>query len=47
MKKTYNTPKLSIHGSVAQLTEKTTGKDDGVILTIPGLTVPGGVAIGS
>ena len=47
MKKTYNAPKLSIHGSVAQLTEKTLGKDDGTILDIPGLTAPGGVAIGS
>lgn len=49
MKRTYNAPKLSIHGSVAQLTEqnKTVGNDDGVILTIPGITPDGGVPIGS
>ena len=47
MKKTYNTPKLSVHGSVEQLTQKTLGEDDGTILTIPGLTPDGGVPIGS
>ncbi len=47
MKKTYNTPKLNVHGSVEQLTQKTIGKNDGTILTIPGLTPPGGAPIGS
>lgn len=49
MKKTYNAPKLSVHGSLEGLTQqrKTVGSDDGVILTIPGLTPPDGVAIGS
>ena len=37
MKKTYKAPKLTVHGSVEQLTEKTFGKDDGVVLTIPGI----------
>ena len=47
MKKTYNTPKLSVHGSVEQLTHKQFGTDDGLSVTIP---VPGGsvdVPIGS
>ena len=47
MKKTYSTPKLNVHGSVEQLTQKTIGKNDGTILTIPGLTPPGGAPIGS
>lgn len=47
MKRSYIAPKLSVHGSVEQLTKKTVGSDDGVILTIPGLTPDGGVAIGS
>lgn len=37
MKKVYNTPKLTVHGSVEQLTEKVFGKDDGVVLTVPGI----------
>jgi hypothetical protein len=49
MKKSYNSPKLSVHGSIEVLTEqrKTIGKDDGVILVIPGLTPPDGTPIGS
>ena len=49
MKKTYNTPKLSVHGSIEELTQqtKTVGLDDGVTLSIPGLTPEGGVPIGS
>ncbi|MEM6614635.1 MAG: lasso peptide [Cyanobacteria bacterium P01_C01_bin.72] len=49
MKKSYITPKLSVHGSVESMTQqvKTLGKDDGVILVIPGLTPADGVAIGS
>ncbi|MEO0013949.1 MAG: hypothetical protein RLZZ535_2338 [Cyanobacteriota bacterium] len=48
MKKSYNSPKLSVHGSIEVLTEaKTIGKDDGVALVIPGLTPPDGVPIGS
>lgn len=49
MKKTYNTPKLSVHGSVESLTQqvKGLGSDDGVTLVIPGLTPPDGVPIGS
>jgi hypothetical protein len=47
MKKAYNSPKLSVHGSIEVLTEKTIGKNDGNILTIDGLTPPGGVPIGS
>ena len=37
MKKTYNAPKLSVHGSVEQLTAKVFGTDDGVTLTVPGI----------
>lgn len=49
MKKTYIAPKLSVHGSVEQLTlqNKTIGSDDGEVFTSPGLTPPGGVPIGS
>ena len=48
MKKTYNAPKLTVHGSVEVLTQqvKTTGNEDGVTLNIPGLTPEGGVPIG-
>jgi hypothetical protein len=45
MKKSYNSPELSVHGSIEMLTAKTFGKDDGVVLTIPG--VPGNIPIGS
>ena len=37
MKKTYKTPKLNVHGSVEQLTQKVFGEDDGIVLTIPGI----------
>lgn len=49
MKKTYNAPKLSVHGSLEGLTQqtKTIGNNDGVTLSIPGLTPPEGVPIGS
>lgn len=49
MKKTWNTPELQCHGAVENLTQqtKTIGTDDGVILIVPGLTPPDGVAIGS
>lgn len=49
MKKSYNSPELSIHGSIEGLTEqvKTIGKDDGITLVIPNLTPPEGVPIGS
>ena len=49
MKKTYNAPKLTVHGSVEVLTQQTKGlgSDDGVNLVIDGLTPPGGVPIGS
>jgi hypothetical protein len=49
MKKNYSAPKLSVHGSIEELTQqrKTIGTNDGVILVIPGLTPPDGVAIGS
>ncbi|MEL6581046.1 MAG: lasso peptide [Cyanobacteria bacterium J06621_12] len=49
MKKTYKAPKLNVHGSIESMTQqvKTLGKDDGVILVIPGLTPADGVAIGS
>ena len=49
MKKAYNAPKLSLHGTVAEMTQQTKGlgTDDGVILVIPGLTPPDGVSIGS
>lgn len=49
MKKSYNAPKLNVHGSIEALTQqtKTLGNDDGVVLVIPGLTTPDGVAIGS
>ena len=49
MKKLYSTPQLKVHGSVETLTQqvKSIGKDDGVILVIPGLTPSNGVAIGS
>ena len=48
MKKAYNAPKLSVHGSIELLTQqvKGLGADDGVTLVIEGLTPPGGVAIG-
>lgn len=39
MKKSYNPPKLTVHGSIEQVTEqtrKTFGSDDGVVLTIGG-----------
>ena len=47
MKKAYNTPKLSVHGSVEVLTQqaKGPGSDDGVVLVIPGIT--DGTPIGS
>ena len=49
MKKAYSTPKMSTYGSVETLTQqvKSLGKDDGVILVVPGLTPQGGVGIGS
>ena len=49
MKKSYNPPKLSVYGSIEGLTQqrKTVGSDDGVILTIPNVTPPDGVPIGS
>ena len=49
MKKTYNTPKLSVHGSIEELTQQTKGlgSQDGVTLVIEGLTPEGGVPIGS
>jgi hypothetical protein len=49
MKKAYSTPELNVHGSIEELTQVTKylGKDDGVILVIPGLTPDGGVPIGS
>jgi len=49
MKKAYNAPALTVHGSVSALTQqvKGLGSDDGVILVIPGLTPPDGVSIGS
>ena len=49
MKKAYNTPKLSVHGSVESMTQtvKGLGADDGVTLVIPGLTPDSGVPIGS
>ena len=48
MKKSYNTPKLSVHGSIEMLTQqvKGLGSDDGVTLVIQGLTPPSGVPIG-
>ncbi|MEL6910015.1 MAG: lasso peptide [Cyanobacteria bacterium J06631_6] len=48
MKKSYSVPQLTRHGAVADLTQqtKTLGKDDGVILVIPGITPDGGVGIG-
>ena len=48
MKKAWATPTLEVHGTVEQITQqnKTIGSDDGVILIVPGLTPPGGVAIG-
>ncbi|MEL6910016.1 MAG: lasso peptide [Cyanobacteria bacterium J06643_13] len=48
MKKAYSRPQLTVHGSVNVLTQQTKGlgSDDGVILTIPGLTPPDGVPIG-
>jgi hypothetical protein len=47
MKKSYNSPKLSVHGSIEVLTEqrKTFGKEDGVVLVIP--NVPVDIPIGS
>lgn len=49
MKKTWNKPEITVHGQVETLTQqtKTTGSEDGVTLSIPGLTPPGGVPIGS
>ena len=49
MKKTYNAPKLTVHGAVTEMTQQTKGlgSDDGVTLVIPGLTPPDGVPIGS
>lgn len=49
MKKTWNTPAITVYGGVENLTQqaKTIGKDDGVVLIIDGLTPPDGVAIGS
>lgn len=49
MKKAYNAPELTVHGSVSVLTQQTKGlgSDDGVTLVIPGLTPPDGVPIGS
>lgn len=49
MKKTYIKPKLSVHGSIEELTQqsKTIGSNDGVTLSIPGVTPEGGVPIGS
>jgi len=49
MKKTYNAPKLTVHGAVTEMTQQTKGlgTDDGVTLVIPGLTPPDGVPIGS
>lgn len=51
MKKIYNAPKLSVHGSIEGLTQQSTtkkfGTDDGFQVSIP---VPGGttnVPIGS
>lgn len=49
MKKTWNKPELTVHGQVETLTQqtKTIGNDDGVTLSIPGLTPEGGTPIGS
>jgi hypothetical protein len=49
MKKTWNKPSLTTYGEVENLTQrtKTLGKNDGVLLDIPGLTPPGGTPIGS
>ena len=49
MKKAYNAPKLTVHGSVNTITQqtKTTGRDDGVILIVDNLTPAEGVSIGS
>jgi len=49
MKKAYNAPKLTVHGSVESLTQitKGIGSGDGVILNIPNLTPPEGTPIGS
>lgn len=46
MKKSYMTPKLTVHGSVENLTQQTKkfGANDGIILDIPGTD---GVPIGS
>ncbi len=47
MKKSYNTPKLSVHGSIEELTQQTVkrfGLNDGIVLSIPtpdgDITVP-------
>ncbi len=46
MKKSYITPKLSVHGSVENLTQQTKvfGSQDGIVVAIPGTD---GVPIGS
>ncbi|NET04897.1 MAG: hypothetical protein F6K16_09215 [Symploca sp. SIO2B6] len=47
MKKTWNTPEITVYGAVENLTEriKTFGRQDGILLAIPGVDSP--VAIGS
>ncbi len=45
MKKSYKTPKLTVHGSIEELTQqrvKRFGLDDGIVLSIPDsdITVP-------
>ena len=47
MKKTWNTPKLTVYGSVKNLTQqiKRFGAKDGIFLAIPGVDTP--VPIGS
>ncbi|GAB4523022.1 MAG: hypothetical protein Tsb0014_00130 [Pleurocapsa sp.] len=38
MNKSYNKPKLTVHGSIAELTQQTVknfGSDDGILLNIP------------
>lgn len=40
MKKTWNTPQLTVHGSVENLTQqrkKTTGGKDGIVLVLPNI----------